>query len=178
MSEGLSVFNDSVVQEMIKNNKDACLGLILEQWKTSVDFAKDVSNRRQSVNGLLMTGLSVLLSGILFNNKMSDINYLQSCIIVLMICAAGIILCFLWIKQLEYYSQLIETKYIAIRKLEEKLPARVYTYENENFYTTHTKDKSFSKSEKRIPMVFGTVFLFILVIVGIPFLKSAASMFH
>lgn len=169
------IIEDTIIQKDLAEDEKPYLSILAEQWKTSVDFAKDISNRRQSMNGLFMTGLSLLLSGILFSNGMSNIDYYQYSIIVLTICFVGLVLCYLWVKNLNYYSTLNIVKYNAIRELEKHLPAKVYTYENDNYYDSKSGRKSFSKIEKRIPMVFAFVFLVIFVVVSIPFLKELIS---
>ena len=164
--------DEIIHQQKLTENEEVYLPILVEQWKTSVDFAKDISNRRQSMNGLLMTALSLFLGGILFSNRMSNINYYQHSIIVLIICLVGIGFCYLWVKQLNYYSMLNITKYNAIREIEKYLPAKIYTYENDDFYESQYESRSFSKMEKRIPMLFAFVFLVIIVAVGVPFLKD------
>ena len=169
------LIEETIIIKDLTENENIYLSILIEQWKTSVDFAKDISNRRQSMNGLLMTGLSLLLSGILFSNRMSNLNNYQYGIIVLTICVVGIVLCYLWVKQLNYYSTLNIIKYDVIREIEKRLPAKIYTYENENFYESKSGRKSFSKIEKRVPMVFAFVFLVIFVVVFIPFIKELSS---
>ncbi len=165
------IFNSHTLNHLVAYD-ETYIEIILEQWKTAVEFSKDISIRRLSMNGLFMTGLSILVSGILFSNENIKLSDTQYYIIIITVCICGIILCNLWVRQLNYYSTLIKVKYDAIKQLEKYLPALILNYEDIYFYNRIDDAKSFSKIEKYIPMLFGVVFLIILVVFAVPVLKE------
>lgn len=168
------IFNSRTISKLNEYDS-AYIVVLLEQWKTSLDYAKDISTRRMSMNGLFMTGLSLLVSGVLFGDSINFLSYSQYSIISISICIAGIILCRLWVKQLDYYRTLIAVKYDAIRETEKYLPALIANYEDVFFYNCTEATVSFSKDEKRIPMLFGVIFLILLVVLFVPFLKETLT---
>lgn len=155
-------FKDTVFDEKISV-------LILEQWKACVDCSKEISSRRLSMNGLFLTGLSLLVGGITFGNGLAGFTMFQRDIVIFSICTIGIILCRLWVNQLSYYSSLNDEKYNIIRELENYLPAFVFQKEYKLFYC---KGKSFSRIEKYIPMSFAVFFLIAIVVVSTPYLRK------
>lgn len=165
------VFNKSH-KNMLLNNDKTSISLLADQWKVAVGYVEAISTRRMSMNNFFMMALSVLLSGVLFGNKISHLNYVQYTIIAIITSLIGVVICRLWVKQLEYYRNLITVKYDIIRDLEQYLPAYVFTCENSLFYGNNDQKKSLSRIEKYVPMVFGVAFLFIIVIVGVPVLKA------
>lgn len=120
---------------------------ILEQWKTSVEFAREISSRRLSMNGLFLTGLSILVGGIMFSDGLSSLTKIQQIVIIISICIMGLVLCRLWVRQLDYYSSLNKEKYDVIREMENYMPIWVFKHEYECFYK---HGNSFSKIDKRI----------------------------
>ncbi len=165
-----TLLNEKLLKE-IEKGSTTHLNFLMEQWKTSVEFVKDLSIRRLSLNGFFLTGLSFLLSSTIYGDNVMNLSYTQYTILALMICIIGIVLCVLWVNQLNYYRDIIAVKYEVIRKIEEYLPARIFIYENNHFYNSNNMSRSFSKLEKRVPMVFGIIFLCIFVELGVPVLK-------
>lgn len=128
---------------------------ILEQWKTSVEMANAISERRTSTNNFFITLNSIIFAVISF--QFSKKSICLSCM--------GIIICYLWTISLENYKKLNETKFKIINELEKKLPANVFDYEWELIGkgNDHKKYKKFSNLEKAIPYIFGILYIISIV---------------
>jgi hypothetical protein len=91
-------------------------GRLLEQYKMAAEMADRISARRGAANGFYFTVTSALLAT-------SESLSLAAA------SGAGIALSAAWWMQLRSYRNLNAAKYVVINKLEERLPAKVFTDE-------------------------------------------------
>lgn len=124
---------------------------LLEQWKTCVQMANSISERRLKTNSVYITINSAIFAFNSFNN-------IQNIILPII----GITVCILWFFSVESYRKLNEVKYDIINKLEKHLPATPFAYEW-NLIKDNNKYKSFTKLEMILPWVFIIIYLIIVV---------------
>ena len=95
------------------------LNLLLEQWKTCVDMANSVSQRRDTMNNWFITlniGLFVALS----------MNFDRKSILGSIL---GICLCIIWLGFINNFKKLNTVKFKIINELEKKLPKQPFDQE-------------------------------------------------
>lgn len=94
-------------------------GFILEQWKTCVDMANSVSQRRDSMNNWFITlniGLFVTLS--------MNIDHKSVLGSILVVC-----LCIIWLGFIKNFKNLNTAKFKIINNLEKHLPTQPFEQE-------------------------------------------------
>ena len=144
--------------------------ILLEQYKLFVATSEDLVNRRQNVNSFYITVNSSLLAVAAPLSAMVTDNGIKIGIQV-MIVLVGIILCSSWIRLLESYGKLNSSKMKVICLLEQRLPASLYTAEWAAM-SDRLNDKpyvSFTKNEKRIPVMFIVLYSVFLCLMAINF---------
>lgn len=139
--------------------------LIIEQWKAAIESATDVSNRRHTVNNFFMAIMTILTSGILFSDMFMTLSPLTRITISVIDGLLGIAICIEWKAQLKYYRDLCDVKYTAIRDMEKYLPIFIFNFEDIYFYSRYNDEKSFSKKESNIPLIFGIALVLIILII-------------
>lgn len=117
--------------------------MIIEQWKTCVETANGITEKRNNANSIFITINTALFAVVTFSLDYKSV----------LLSAIGIFVCILWLKLLENYKMLNKTKYYIINEIEEMLPlspfkAEWYRLKDEEKYTGLTK------VEKIIPIVF------------------------
>lgn len=99
---------------------------ILEQYKLYVQIADNVSKRRMNTNLFYISLLSIILGlPIVSNTKVFPENRFLSLALALF----GILLCFLWILNINSYRQLNSGKFKVIHEIEKELPFKCYMRE-------------------------------------------------
>lgn len=132
---------------------------LLEQYKIYVEMADRISQRRISTNTFYITVTSLILTtyGVLKSLSFAA----NVCILI-----AGMLLSFSWYKVINSYKQLNSVKWHLVHEIEEQLPICPYKYEW--IKAGEGKDKKkyspISHLEKNLPIIFGMIFLIILII--------------
>lgn len=124
--------------------------LLLEQYKIMVDTSEKLMERRHSSSKLYTTICSALLA--LIGASAGFKNLFISGIITLV---SGIIitaLCINWYLSLGYYDLNNRGKFEVINQIEKSLPAEMF--ECEYRYNTLNGIKSYSLREKKLPLIF------------------------
>lgn len=85
---------------------------IVEQWKTCVDTANGITDKRNMANSIFITVNTALFAVVTFS-----LDYKS-----MLLSAIGMSICILWLKLLENYKQLNKVKYEIIAEIEEMLP--------------------------------------------------------
>lgn len=137
--------------------------IVLDEWRLTAESAMQVSTRRQSANNLFITILTILIGGILFSDGFIGANKPFQLKVAFIVSVLGIIICCEWVQQLKDYGRLNDIKYSAIRDMEKYLPVQYFNAETVYFYDNYISQKSFSGSEKRIPIYFCVTFILIAV---------------
>jgi len=125
----------------------------LDQYRLYVESANQVSARRLTANSFFLsinTGLAALI-GYLIGKQSMEVT-----VALLGVPFAGMVLCYVWFRQIRSYRDLNEAKFKVIHIMEESLPFRMFDAEwmalerGEN----SKKHKPFSDTEKIVPWVF------------------------
>lgn len=116
---------------------------IIEQWKTCVDTANGITEKRNSANSIFITVNTALFAVITFSLDYRSI----------LLSAVGIFICTLWLKLLYNYRRLNEVKYEIINEIEELLPLAPFKAE---WYRLHSRKNytGLTKIERSLPIVF------------------------
>lgn len=148
---------------------------MLEQYKLYVEMADRISHRRQTANGF---GLSIntALLGIV-GLVAARCTPTQLYVMVIVIAAAGLLMCYAWYRLVRSYRDLNTAKFEVIHAIEARLPISPYAAEwlavgegkNSKLY------KPFSHIEMWIPRIFMLAYLaagaygvLMLIVQGVP----------
>ena len=109
------------------------ISIIIEQWKTCVEMADSISQRRDTFNNIFITLNTAVLSVIILNKDVDSV-----CMSVL-----GIINLIFWLIIVLNFKRLNKAKYKVISEIEKKLPIKAFTNEwkyaiGENHYIRNT----------------------------------------
>lgn len=127
---------------------------VLEIYKMLVEMADRVSQRRQSANSFYLTVNTAIIGGAAYLSQ-SQFGHMGT----LAVSAAGIAICFLWVRAVVSYKSLNAAKFEVITALEERLPVSPYKDEWDilDVDGDGKKHKPFHKTEVLVPVVFGLV---------------------
>ena len=136
---------------------------IVEQWKTCVNIANGITDKRNMANSIFITVNTALFAVVTFS-----LDYKS-----MLLSMIGISICILWLKLLENYKQLNEVKYEIINEIEDMLPLAPLKTEW-NRLRCQGKYTGLTKIEKALPVVFivlyGMAMLYPLVKLILPIL--------
>jgi len=129
---------------------------LLDQYKVFVETEERLVSRRQeenrfflSVNALVLTVLSFLLK--------QGISDRGAWVGVLLLGAAGLTLCYAWLRIIDSYRGLNEAKFAVIDGFERHLPARMFGAEWDE--AELREYQPFTRIERHVPFVFGILHL-------------------
>ena len=121
---------------------------ILEQWKTCVEMANSMTEKRNNSNSIFITINSALFAVITFSLDYKSI----------LLSAVGIAVCVLWLKSTISYKQLSSVKYHIINDIEKQLPLTPFAFEWEKL-KCEKKYKGLINFEKVLPWVFIVIYV-------------------
>jgi hypothetical protein len=131
---------------------------ILEQYKLYVEMADRISQRRITSNTFFVTLTSLILT---------TYGVIKSSLFVPSICIlfAGVLLSFSWYNIVNSYKQINSVKWHLVHEIEKSLPICPYTYEWIKAGEGKVKKKynPTSHIEKKLPLIFGLIFLVLLI---------------
>jgi hypothetical protein len=131
--------------------------IFFEQYKLFAESAEKVSDRRQSTNNYFLTLNSALLA---FTGYLTSISFRIWHIVLAL---AGISICILWILNIKSFRTLNSAKFKLLHKMEEQLPAKLFTNEWEYLDKGNKEGyMRFSKIEQGIPIVFLILYIIII----------------
>ena len=133
-----------------------------EQYKIAIETAEKTTDRRYSFNKFMISILTALLAAI------ATIASRGHLLLISPLCIAGICVCLVWKKQIQYFKKMIKIKYAVIKKMENEYNLfKTYHIEGEQRedYQNQNKFKSFSEQEKELSSIF--IIGFILYIIAI-----------
>ena len=131
---------ESVDRDMYSGDYEAT---ILEQWKTCVETANGITEKRNTANSIFITVNTALFAVVTFSLDYKSI----------LLSSIGIFICVLWLKLLDNYKQLNEAKYDVINEIEELLPLAPFKAEW-NRLNKKGEYKGLTKIERALPIVF------------------------
>ncbi|MFW0895346.1 hypothetical protein ACJV2T_03220 [Gardnerella sp. Marseille-Q9179] len=126
--------------------------IILAQWRTCVEMANSVSQRRDSMNNIFITLNLAIIAAISISWNIKSIFILLS----------GIAFCGVWLSFINNYKLLNREKFKVIDSLESQLPAHPFREEWEKLQKVKKyKDGTFL--EKVLPITFICIYVLAIV---------------
>lgn len=138
---------------------------LFELYKIMVQTSEALVARRQGTNTYFLTANGLLLTAIgLFVRQGANVRSHSA--VVAIFCITGLIVSWAWRTLLISFGQLNKGKFAVILRLEKALTASIFDAEWEALDRGRNKKtyRSFTKSESRVPLIFGAVYLVALVI--------------
>jgi len=140
-----------LINKNYKGNKEEH---ILKQYEIFVDSSEKVSSNRMTTNNFYL-GANTALFAIA-----GYLSILSKSFVVIILSIIGILLCLSWASNLASYKRLNSAKFRVIHDLEEHLPARIFTKEDEYLNSYYT----LTKLERYIPYLFIILYGIILIL--------------
>jgi len=128
---------------------------LLEQYKLFVGTSLDVTSKRLESNKFHLTLNSVVFG---FSSYMAVLN---QHFVNILFSAIGILISFVWVKNILAYRELNRAKFEVIHKLEMRLPARLFKYEEECYLD---KYHGLTSLEKFYPIIFIILYSILIVL--------------
>lgn len=127
---------------------------VLEIYKMLVEMADRVSERRQSANSFYLSVNTAIIGGAAYLSQ-SAFGELGT----LAVSAAGIAICFLWVRSVVSYKSLNAAKFEVITALEDRLPVSPFKDEWAilDVDGDGKRHKPFHRTEVLVPVVFMAV---------------------
>lgn len=124
-------------------NNESKEDLLLAQWQTCVEMANSISQRRDTMNNIFITlNLAIMAAvSVVWNIKS------------ILILAAGIVVCILWILFIRNYKLLNTAKFEVINDIEKELPCQPFNNEWDKLKCTK-KYRDGTKLERLLPIMF------------------------
>ena len=116
---------------------------ILAQWQTCVEMANATSQRRDAMNNIFVTLNLAIIAAVSFVWDLKS----------LLLLAAGIVVCILWLLFIRNFKLLNTAKFEVINILERQLPSSPFNDEWENLQKTK-KYRDGTKLESVLPIAF------------------------
>jgi hypothetical protein len=143
---------------------------LLEQYKLYVQMADKISERRQSANSFFLTvnTAQIAFLGLVASpDESGDPGIVASPPLpwVLVVAAAGVVLCYSWYRLVRSYKDLNSAKFKVVHAIESRLPASPYDAEWEAVGRGEDKDLylPFTHVEIYIPWVFAALYVLLAV---------------
>lgn len=165
---GVKQTEKEIVENLLNKNissnkyasKETYYNHLFEQYKSFVDSASKVSERRNSTNTFFLTLHTFLVSvlGIGYDN----LGNLKSPFLILPPILAVLVLCYVWWRIIKSYRQLNEAKYKVIGEYERHLPSSPY-WNAEWESLGRGKDPKLytplTDLENWVPIIFATIYI-------------------
>jgi len=137
----------------------------LELYKLMIESSESLIQRRQRTNAFFITSIGSLLA---IAGLMVKLGALHSGTIWLLygFSVVGLLLCNSWRNLIDNYGKLNKAKFDVILKLEKELDAQIYSAEWVSLGKglRPTKYRSFTSTEKNVPLYFGLLILVLTII--------------
>lgn len=125
--------------------------VVLEQWKTCVEMANEISSRRDTMNNLFVTLNLAFIAAIslTWDAKISILS------------VVSIVVNIIWLLLIRYYKKINEAKYKIILKMEKDLPFQAFSDEWK-VYKSGKYSINGTTLELLLPCTFITAYLIML----------------
>lgn len=158
----INLWNDNSFTNEYNSNKELYQSHILEQYKTYVEIADKISERRNLANVFFLTLNTAIVGSIGF--FFDKIGLVSPKWLISFPIGSIIILCYVWWRLIKSYRQLNNAKFKVIGELETKLPSSPY-FNAEWKALGEGKDNDkytpLTHVENWVPIVFGIMYLMI-----------------
>lgn len=135
---------------------------VLEQYKTYLEMADRISQRRNLANSFFLT-INTSIAGLIGYVKTTSTE--SKVHLVLIISVSAMFLCYIWWRLVCSYRQLNSGKFEVIHQIEKLLPLKPYGAEWTSLGKGEDKSKyvPFSALESKVPITFGLFHLSLLI---------------
>jgi len=150
-----------------------------ELYKVMVSSSEQLVQRRQTMNAFFIAAIGSLLA---FAGALVRFGNVDSKLLLLLVIGllgvTGLLLCNSWHNLIENYGKLNTAKFRVILKLEEMLPAQIFAAEWAALGKglRPQKYRSFTSTEKRVPLGFAMLIFSLLIFGDIWYLKAYGNM--
>lgn len=160
LEEEQIVSSSSLYQVPVKEYGESYREHLFEQYKLYIQMADKIGERRLvanrfflTLNTVLITFLGIVAGTSVGSDQTASIN--PPLPWVLVVSAAGLVLCFSWYRLVRSYRGLSKAKFMVIRAMEKNLPAAPYRTEREAVGRGQDPKRylPFTRIETRIPQV-------------------------
>lgn len=153
--------------------------ILFEEYKLLLQTSENLIARRQIMNTFFLTANGVLFSmlGLITSALIKKDLFIYQATVV----TVGALLCISWRSLIMSYGQLNTGKFAVLNKLERYLPVSIFSAEWVALGEGKDKRiyKSFTKSEKIIPILFLSVYILLLIaIIAIPTIKVVVKWYR
>jgi len=133
---------------------------LLEQYKLYVEMADRVSARRGQTNSFYISLLSGLLAVLSLSNNKQVIPSVHYKVLLISVSAVGLILCFVWLFNIQSFKQLNSAKFKVVHEIEKFLPFACYDREWELIkQARNARYLQQTKIEQSIPLLLALPYL-------------------
>lgn len=145
---------------------------VVELYKIMVNSSEKLIERRQKTNAFFITVIGALIAVMTFIIESRILQGSQGYTLIGFTVVA-LLICKSWYNLIDNYGKLNKAKFDVILKLEEKMDAQIYYAEwiALGKGVRPKKYKSFTSTEKNVPIYFGILFIIYIVIYAIICLK-------
>lgn len=136
---------------------------LIEQYKKYIDGVELLITRRQKTNDFFLTINTAMFTLVGFASKLAESYFV---FVAVTISILGAFISIMWYRLMRSYRDIGENKYRVLHKMEERLPASLYSFEWDLLGKGEDKKKyvPIMHVEMKIPIVF-TIFYAILLVV-------------
>lgn len=135
---------------------------LLEQYKLFVDTSLDVTSKRLESNKFHLT-----LNSIVFGIA-SYLTTLNQYAVIILFSATGVLISYIWRKNILAYKELNTAKFKVIHELETYLPASIFKWEEKHYLRKYHGTTS---TEKWYPLIFIVLYTSVIIVATLSFLK-------
>lgn len=145
--------SDTIKDTLINEGVSAPPAAAMDQYKLYVESANQISARRLAANSFFLT-INTALAALL--GYMTSKENMGLTLALLGVPIAGMVLCYVWFRQIRSYRDLNAAKFKVIHVMEERFPFKMFDAEWEALGRGENpkQHKSFSDTEKIVPWVF------------------------
>jgi hypothetical protein len=133
-----------------------------DEYRLFIEDTARFSDRRQTVSNIYIAVNSVLPASVAFFFKDVGIARPRLVLVAVPVLAAGIAVCWIWLRLIRRYAKMIDIRVGELRKIESQMDGchEWYGVMHEEFYA---KGPSFSGIEQALPCVFIGLYSFFIV---------------
>lgn len=143
------------VRTINENYEKKDVNILLEQYKIIVDSAENVTDKRQKTNKFYLAAQSLLIA---IAGYLTSIKFIIAPVVI---AAVGILVSSVWYRNINSYRTLNNAKFKVIHRLEQHLPANLYSKEHEHL--KRSRYYGLTSCERYVPFLFGILYILIII---------------
>lgn len=134
---------------------------LIEIYKIYITDLGNIGSRYVTSNGFYLSIVSAML-GILAFAKGDELFGKANFVVTVAIPLFGCVICWIWLKTLDFFNALFAAKFSMLRSIEERLDIKCYTTEDEFLQKIHAEQKlpiRLIPIERKVPVVLAMLFI-------------------